>query len=99
VLELSLDGYFDVYTGKEWKTSDVRAFIEGPWIKSFRAVIKECEQQYTLYWERIEQERRHQETEDLKSRFGITIAQNPTFVARLVSQVRRFIIRIAGGFR
>jgi len=74
VLEIYLDGVpFDEYSCDEWRPEDVRAFIEGPWVPSFKAVVAEGER----LRQRSEEERRQRESEELRSRFGIP--DNPAY--------------------
>jgi hypothetical protein len=63
VLEIHLDG--DEYS--QWLPKDVHAFIEGPWVSSFKAVVAEGER----LRQQSEEERRQREAEELRSRFGI----------------------------
>ena len=57
--------------GTEWRPNDVLAFIEGPWVASFKAVVAEGERLHGLSRQRSEEERRSREAEDLRLRFGI----------------------------
>ena len=71
VLEIYLHGDFNEYSGTKWRPTDVRAFIEGPWIPPFKEVAAEGERLQAVYRHRAEEDERRRETEDLMSRFGM----------------------------
>jgi len=91
VLEIYLQGDFNEYSGTEWRPRDVHAFIEGPWVASFKAVVAEGERLHGVYRQRSEEEGRCREAEELRSRFGIP--HNPTD-ARSVEPKRGLVARL-----
>jgi len=70
VLEVYLKGDYRGYGFTKWQQSDVKAFIEGQWIASFKELAAEGERLHSLYLQREEAQRQDTESEDLASQFG-----------------------------